>query len=435
MRRGTIDVISLGCSKNLVDSEHLLRQLQVAGYRVRHNPERPSGEVVVVNTCGFIADAQEESVNTILELGEAKRHGRIGKLIVMGCLAERFMADLIAELPEVDRFFGKFNWQGILEYLGKQYRHELASERMLTTPPHYAYLKISEGCNRHCAFCAIPLITGNHKSVPMQQLIDEAKSLRDKGVRELNVIAQDLSSYGLDLSGKQELPTLVDRLADIQGIDRIRLHYAYPAQFPVEVLDVMAERDNVCTYMDIALQHISDSVLKAMHRHIDRDATERLIELMRERVPGLHLRTTLMVGFPGEGEREFEELMDWVRQVRFERMGAFAYSEEVGTYAAAHYKDDIPPEVKQRRLDRLMKLQEEISLDIQLSKVGRTLQVMVDRDEGDYYVGRTEWDSPEVDPEVLITREQELKPGTLVNVTVTEALPHELIASPQPVAQ
>ncbi len=430
MRRNKVDVISLGCSKNLVDSEHLLRQLQAAGYRVEHNPERVNGEVVVVNTCGFIADAQEESINTILELGEAKRKGRIGRLLVMGCLAERFMAELTAELPEVDAFYGKFNWRGILDYLGKAYREDLSTERYLTTPSHYAYLKISEGCNRHCAFCAIPLITGAHHSVPVEQLLDEARSLRDKGVRELNIIAQDLSSYGLDIYHTQRLPELVDRLADIDGIDWIRLHYAYPAQFPDEILDVMARRDNVCSYMDIALQHISDKVLAGMHRHIDREATERLIATMRERVSGLHLRTTLMVGFPGEGDNEFAELLDWVCTARFERMGAFAYSEETGTWAATHLHDEIPAEVKQERLDLLMKAQEDISLEIQQAKVGKILRVMVDRDEGDYYVGRTEWDSPEVDPEVLITRERPLPVGDFVNVLVTEALPHELIASP-----
>lgn len=430
MRRGKIDVISLGCSKNLVDSEHLLRQLQAAGYTIAHDPERVTGETVIVNTCGFIADAQEESINTILELGEAKRKGRIRRLIVMGCLAERFRAELTAELPEVDRFFGKFDWRGILDYLGKSYRDDLANERVLTTPGHYAYLKISEGCNRYCAFCAIPLITGRHHSVPMERLLDEVRYLRDQGVREFNVIAQDLSSYGLDLTGRQMLPELVDRIAAVNGVDWVRLHYAYPAQFPIELLDVMRERDNVCSYLDIALQHISDKVLAAMRRHIDREATQRLIDTMRERVPGLHLRTTLMVGFPGEDEAAFRELMDWVKEVRFERMGAFAYSEEAGTYAAEHLADDVPPEVKQERLDALMALQEEISLDIQQQKVGQTLRVMVDREEDDCYVGRTEWDSPEVDPEVLIDKSRPLAQGEFATVRVNEALPHELMASP-----
>lgn len=430
MKRGKIDIISLGCSKNLVDSEHLLRQLQAAGYAVEHDPEHVNGEIVIVNTCGFIADAQQESIDTILRLGEMKRRHRIGRLIVMGCLAERFRAELVDELPEVDRFYGKFDWRGILDYIGKAYRDDLAAERVLTTPGHYAYLKISEGCNRFCAFCAIPLITGRHHSVPIASLLDEVRYLRDKGVREFNVIAQDLSSYGLDLENRMMLPELVDRIADIDGVDWIRLHYAYPAQFPMELLDVMASRPNVCSYLDIALQHISDKVLTAMRRHIDRHATESLITAMRRRVPGLHLRTTLMVGFPGETEAEFDELMEWVKQTRFERMGAFAYSEEDGTYAALHLHDDVPPQVKRRRLDSLMALQEDISMEIQQEKVGRSLRVIVDREEDDCYVGRTEWDSPEVDPEVLIHKSRPLTIGDFTTVRVTEALPHELIATP-----
>ena len=430
MRRGKIDVISLGCSKNLVDSEHLMRQLLAAGYKIEHNPSRVNGEIVVVNTCGFIADAQAESIDTILQLGEAKRQGRIGKLVVMGCLAERFMADLIKELPEVDHFYGKFNWPQLLADLGKPYRDDLAAERYLTTPPHYAYLKISEGCNRHCAFCAIPLITGRHKSVPQEQVLNEVRHLVDKGVKEFNVIAQDLSSYGLDLNRQQQLPELIDRMARIDGVEWIRLHYAYPAQFPMELLDVMARHDNVCHYLDIALQHISDKVRTAMLRHIDREGTLRLLEAMRQAVPNLHVRTTLMVGFPGEGEEEFNELMQFVREARFERMGAFAYSEEQGTYAAQHYRDDVDQQVKEERLQQLMKLQEDISLDTQLDKVGRTLRVMVDREEDDYYVGRTEWDSPEVDPEVLIEKSATLTPGTFAQVHIEQALPFELIGKP-----
>lgn len=429
MRRNKIDIISLGCSKNLVDSEHLIAQLMAAGYTVEHNPSHVDGEIVVVNTCGFIQDAQEESINTILELGEAKRQGRIRQLIVMGCLSERFMAELTQELPEVDRFYGKFNWTQMLADLGKGYRTDMASERYITTPPHYAYMKISEGCNRFCAFCAIPLITGRHKSVPMEQLLDETQRLASRGVKEFNVIAQDLSSYGLDLYGKMMLPDLVDKMAAIDGVEWIRLHYAYPTQFPWDILPVMAQRDNVCNYLDIALQHISDKVLANMRRHITRDDTLRLIECMRREVPGLHLRTTLMVGFPGEGEKEFQELMDFVREARFERMGAFAYSEEAGTWAANNLSDDIPHEVKQQRLQQLMDLQEEISMEIQQSKVGSTMKVIIDREEPDYYVGRTQYDSPEVDPEVLIDKTTILTPGNFYNATITSALPFELMAT------
>ena len=427
---GKIDVISLGCSKNLVDSEHLLRQLQAAGYRVSHNPKRITAETVVVNTCGFIRDAQEESINTILQLGQAKRRGRIRQLFVMGCLAERFMADLVEELPEVDHFYGKFNWPQLLADMGHAYRADLASERCLTTPSHYAYLKISEGCNRFCAFCAIPLITGRHHSVPIDELLNEVRHLVDKGVKEVNVIAQDLSSYGLDLTGRMMLPELVDRMADIAGVEWIRLHYAYPAQFPYELLPVMASRKNVCNYLDIALQHISDPVLTKMRRHIDREQTQILIDRLRSEVPDIHLRTTLMVGFPGEGEREFEELMKWVKDVRFERMGAFAYSQEEGTYAAKHYRDEVPEDVKQERLQTLMDLQEGISQEIQENKVGQTLRVIVDREEPEYYIGRTQWDSPEVDPEVLIEKTRKLVVGDFTNVTVTQALPFELMATP-----
>ena len=429
MKRNKIDIISLGCSKNLVDSEHLIRQLQAAGYTVEHNSSHIDGEIVVVNTCGFIADAQQESINTILALGEAKRQGRIRKLLVMGCLSERFMADLTQELPEVDHFYGKFNWKQVLDDLGKSYRHDLASDRTLTTPPHYAYLKISEGCNRFCAFCAIPLITGRHKSVPMQQLLDETRNLVDRGVKEFNVIAQDLSSYGTDLTGKMMLPELIDKMAAIPGVEWIRLHYAYPTQFPWDILTVMAQHPNVCNYLDIALQHISDKVLTAMRRHIGRDDTLRLIERMRREVPGIHLRTTLMVGFPGEGDREFDELMDFARQARFERMGAFAYSEEAGTWAAQHLSDDIPQDVKNARLEALMALQEDISMETQQSKVGTTQRVIIDREEDEFYVGRTQYDSPEVDPEVLITKTTPLLPGNFYNAHITGALPFELMAT------
>ena len=430
MRKNKVQVISLGCSKNLVDSEHLLRQLQAAGYSIEHNPKRVDGEVVVVNTCGFIADAQEESINTILQLGEAKRKGRIGRLYVMGCLAERFMADLQAELPEVDKFYGKFSWPNLLSDLGKAYSSDLSGERVLTTPRHYAYLKISEGCNRFCAFCAIPLITGRHKSVPIERLLDEVRLLVAQGVKEFNVIAQDLSSYGLDIYGKMMLPELIDQMAQISGVEWIRLHYAYPTQFPYDILPVMARHDNVCKYLDIALQHIADPVLDNMRRHITRQETLDLLERLRHEVPGIHIRTTLMVGFPGEGEQEFEELLLFVRETRFERMGAFAYSEETGTYAAQHLEDTIPDEVKHDRLDKLMALQEEISQEIQDEKVGQTLRVIIDREDEDYYIGRTQWDSPEVDPEVLITKEQPLTIGNFYDVAITQALPFELIAKP-----
>ena len=427
MRRNKIDIISLGCSKNLVDSEHLMRQLEASGYRVAHNADRVDGEIVVVNTCGFIADAQQESIDTILRLGEAKREGKIRNLFVMGCLSERFRADLIEALLEVDRFYGKFDWKGMLADLGHAYRDDLAHERHLTTPSHYCYLKISEGCNRFCAFCAIPLITGRHTSVPMQQLLDEVRRLADSGVKEFNVIAQDLSSYGMDLEGRMMLPELIDRMADIQGVEWIRLHYAYPTQFPYDILPVMASRDNVCSYLDIALQHISDKVLTNMRRHIGRQETLELLARLRREVPDIHIRTTLMVGFPGEGEQEFEELMDFTREARFERMGAFAYSEEAGTWAAEHLSDDIPQEVKQERLQQLMALQEDISMEIQEQKVGRTLKVIVDREEDEYYVGRTQWDSPEVDPEVLISKEKPLSIGDFAQVHITQALPFELM--------
>ena len=427
MRKGKIDIVSLGCSKNLVDSERLLRQLQAAGYSVAHNSDRIDGETVVVNTCGFIADAQQESIDTILRLGEAKRQGKIRNLIVMGCLSERFRADLMEALPEVDRLYGKFDWKGMLNDLGHAYRDDLDHERYLTTPPHYCYLKISEGCNRFCAFCAIPLITGRHTSVPMDDLLAEVSHLTASGVKEFNVIAQDLSSYGMDLEGRMLLPELIDRMAEIDGVEWIRLHYAYPTQFPYDILPVMASRDNVCSYLDIALQHISDKVLTNMRRHISRQETLELLQRLRREVPGIHIRTTLMVGFPGEGEQEFEELMDFTREARFERMGAFAYSEEAGTWAAEHLTDDIPPEVKQERLQRLMVLQEGISLDIQEQKVGKTLRVIIDREEDDYYIGRTQWDSPEVDPEVLITKEKPLAIGEFAQVRITQALPFELI--------
>ena len=430
MRKNKIDIISLGCSKNLVDSEHLMRQFAANGYTLEHNPTKVNGEIVVVNTCGFIQDAQQESIEMILQLVDLKRQGKIRKLFVMGCLAERFLAELQnePELAEVDHFYGKFSWKQILADLGKAYNEDIANERVLTTPQHYAYIKISEGCNRFCAFCAIPLITGRHTSVPMPDIISEVKSLVSQGVKEFNIIAQDLSSYGVDLYGEMRLPQLIESLAQIPGVEWIRLHYAYPAQFPYEILPVMARHSNVCRYLDVALQHIADPVLTNMRRHITRSQTLQFIERVRREVPGIHLRTTLMVGFPGEGEKEFEELKAFVEEARFERMGAFAYSQEEGTYAAEHFADDIPAEVKQSRLDEIMELQEQISLDVNEAKVGSTMRVIIDSEDEEYYVGRTEFDSPEVDPEVLIAKNQPLTIGEFYDVTITEALPYELIA-------
>ena len=430
MRKNKIDIISLGCSKNLVDSEHLMRQFAANGYTLEHNPTKVNGEIVVVNTCGFIQDAQQESIEMILQLVDLKRQGKIRKLFVMGCLAERFLAELQnePELAEVDHFYGKFSWKQILADLGKAYNDDIANERVLTTPQHFAYIKISEGCNRFCAFCAIPLITGRHTSVPMPDIISEVKSLVSQGVKEFNIIAQDLSSYGMDLYGEMRLPQLIESLAQITGVEWIRLHYAYPAQFPYEILPVMARHSNVCRYLDVALQHIADPVLTNMRRHITRSQTLHFIERIRREVPGIHLRTTLMVGFPGEGEKEFEELKAFVEEARFERMGAFAYSQEEGTYAAEHFADDIPAEVKQRRLDEIMELQEQISLEVNEAKVGSTMRVIIDSEDEEYYIGRTEFDSPEVDPEVLIAKNQPLKIGEFYDVTITEALPYELIA-------
>ena len=429
MRRNKIDIISLGCSKNLVDSEHLMRQFAANGYTMEHNPSRVNGEIVVVNTCGFIQDAQQESVDMILQLVDAKREGKIKKLFVMGCLAERFLAELQnePEFADVDKFYGKFNWKEMLADLGKTYHEELASERVLTTARHYAYLKISEGCNRFCAFCAIPLITGRHKSVPIDDLLDEVRTLVAEGVKEFNVIAQDLSSYGLDLYGEMKLPELVDRMAQIPGVKWIRLHYAYPTQFPYELLQVMAKHPNVCKYLDIALQHISDKVLANMRRHIGREETLALLERLRREVPGIHIRTTLMTGFPGEGEAEFEELKQFVRDAKFDRMGAFAYSEEEGTYAQEHYDDVIPQEVKDARVSELMDIQEQISLELNEQKVGTVQRVIIDSEEDDYYVGRTQYDSPEVDPEVLIKKDKKLKTGEFYDVTIVEAMPFDLI--------
>ena len=408
MRKNTIDIITLGCSKNLVDSERLMRQLELSGYKVTHDSDDPRGEIAVVNTCGFIGDAKEESINMILELGERKRKGLLKKLYVMGCLSERYLADLESELPEVDHFYGKFNWTELLAELGKQYHPECADERHLTTPSHYAYLKISEGCDRRCSYCAIPIITGRHRSRPMEDILQEVRSLVEQGVKEFQIIAQELTYYGVDLYHERRIAQLVEAIAEVPGVEWVRLHYAYPTDFPMELLRVMREHNNICRYLDIALQHCADNVLSAMHRHVNSQQTYELIEKLRAEVPGIHIRTTLMVGHPGETEEDFKQLIDFVKWARFERMGAFAYSEEEGTYSALHYQDDIPQEVKDARLSKLMRVQQAISADVQESKVGQTMRVIIDRQEGDYFIGRTEFDSPEVDPEVLIHADEGL---------------------------
>lgn len=429
MKKGHIDVISLGCSKNLIDSERLLRRLSAKGYSVSHDAEKPTGEWVVVNTCGFIQDAKEESIDMILQLGNLKKARKIGKIVVMGCLSQRYMDDLKAEIPEVDKWYGKFDWKGFISELPERDAIKKDTprewERTLTTPDYSTYLKISEGCNRFCSFCAIPLITGRHTSRPVEEIEEEVKELVSKGVKEFNVIAQDLSSYGTDLYGNHALPNLIDRLANIEGVEWIRLHYAYPSDFPMELLDVMNSHDNVCKYLDIALQHISDPVLENMRRHIDGNKTRELLAEMRRRVPDLKIRTTLMVGYPGEGEKEFEELLEFVKNQRFERMGAFAYSEEDDTWAAKNLDDNIPEEVKQLRLDRLMQLQQEIAYQRNIEMVGQTVKVLIDRIEGDTRIGRTQWDSPEVDPEIYV-KGSDAEPGEFVNVKITGAEPFEL---------
>lgn len=429
MKKNKIDVITLGCSKNLVDSERLIAQLELSGYEVEHDAEEPDGEIAVVNTCGFIADAQEESINMILELGERKQRGELKRLYVMGCLSQRFLSELKKELPEVDKFYGKFNWDELLTDLGHAYNNKEKNKRRITTPGHYAYLKISEGCDRRCSYCAIPIITGRHKSRPEEEILDEVRYLVSRGVKEFQVIAQELTYYGLDLYKERRIAQLIEHISDIPGVEWIRLHYAYPTDFPKELYRVMRERKNVCKYLDIALQHISDPVLDAMHRHITKQQTYDFVEEIRREVPGICLRTTLMVGHPGETEEGFAELMDFVRWARFERMGAFAYSEEMGTFSAEHYSDDIPAEVKEARLSKLMRLQQRISGELQGEKVGQTLKVIIDRQEGEYYVGRTEFDSPEVDPETLIAVDEgELTIGDFYLCDIYEADDFDLYA-------
>lgn len=426
MKKNTVDIITLGCSKNLVDSEQLMRQFDVLGYNVRHDAENPDGEIVIVNTCGFIGDAKEESINMILQLAERKRELK-NKLFVMGCLSERYLHDLETEIPEVDKFYGKFNYVDILKEIGQEYRADLKLERTLTTPPHYAYIKISEGCNRTCSYCAIPIITGRHRSRPIEDIEKEVKLLVDKGVKEFQFIAQDLTYYGIDRYKKSKLAELVERLSDIQGVGWIRLHYAYPAHFPYDVLRVMRERENVCKYLDIALQHSSDHMLGVMRRNFTSAQTYELIDKIRSEVPGIHLRSTMLVGHPEETEQDFEELKEFVRWARFERLGAFAYSHEEGTYAHKNYTDNIPDEIKQQRLGELMDIQQRIAAEINAAKTGSILKVIIDRKEGDYFIGRTEFDSPEVDPEVMIPADTKgVKVGEFYQATIVDATDFEL---------
>ena len=440
----TIDFISLGCSKNLVDSEMLMGLMEAHGYQCTHDSDDPQGDIVVINTCGFIADAKEESINTILEFAQAKTEGRIEKLFVMGCLSERYLAELEEEIPEVDGWYGKFNYKQLLSDLeAENYTADCnatlskreppllcnSAHRHITTPPHYAYLKISEGCDRHCAYCAIPLITGKHQSRPMQEILDEVRYLVSQGVKEFNVIAQELTYYGIDIDGQQHIAELVEQMADIQGVEWIRLHYAYPTHFPWDLLRVMREKPNVCKYLDIALQHISDNMLSRMKRNVSKQETYELVEKLRNEVPGICLRTTLMVGFPGETDEDFAELIDFTKWARFERMGAFAYSEEEGTYSEQHYEDDVPEDVKQQRLDKLMRIQQNISAEIEAQKVGTTLRVIIDRQEGDWFIGRTEYCSPEVDPEVLIPASEQLTIGNFYMARIADSEEFDLYAT------
>ena len=430
MRKGEIDIITLGCSKNLVDAERLMRQLELIGYRCVHDSAMPKGEIAIINTCGFIGDAKEESIEMILQFAERKNKGKLRKLYVMGCLSQRYREELPTEIPEVDKWFGKFDYLGIVNELkgGRSKVKGVEYERTLTTPKHYAYLKIAEGCNRYCSYCAIPLITGRFTSRTMEDILNEVRWLVSEGVREFNVIAQDLSSYGLDLYGEHRLAQLVDEMAKIEGIEWIRLHYAYPTDFPYDILPVMAKHPNVCKYMDIALQHCSSNVLDKMRRHITCEEQNALIERIRKEVPGICIRTTLLVGHPGETEEDFNELCDWVKKMRFDRMGAFAYSEEEGTFAARHYSDDIPQEEKERRVDTLMALQQSISSEILSQMVGTKQRIVIDREEQEYYVGRTQYDSPEVDCEVLIDKAEKLQIGEFYVVNIIKSEDFDLYA-------
>ena len=427
MIKNRIDVVTLGCSKNLVDSEMLMRQLLANGYTVEHDSANPQGEIAIINTCGFIGDAKEESIDMILSFVEQKKQRKLKKLFVMGCLSERYLDDLAREIPEVDKFYGKFAWKNLIADLGKSYNQELSLERMLSTPSHYAYIKVSEGCDRSCSYCSIPIITGKHKSRPIEEIEEEVRGLVDKGVKEFQFIAQDLTYYGLDLYKEMKIAELVKRIADIPGVEWIRLHYAYPTHFPMDLLPVIRECDNVCKYLDIALQHISDNMLTKMRRNITKEGTIELIKRIRAEVPGIHLRTTMMVGHPGETEEDFNELLDFVKEMNFERLGAFPYSHEEDTFCDKNYTDDIAPEVKEERLSKLMAVQEEIALNLNEAKIGETLKVIIDSETQDFYIGRTEYDSPEVDGEVLIDKKKPLTIGSFYNVKITSAMPFDLM--------
>lgn len=432
MKKNRIDIITMGCSKNLVDSESLMRMLCRKGYDVVHDSEHPTGEYVVINTCGFIGDAKEESINAILELTEAKNNGQIGRIIVMGCLSERYLAELEEAIPEVDEYYGKFNFKEFAESLPNVSAQSYSNkkDRLTLTPKHYAYIKISEGCDRRCAYCAIPLITGRHKSRKLEDIVSEVELLVAAGVKEFNIIAQELTYYGIDLYGERRIAQLIDSIAQVKGVKWIRLHYAYPNQFPMELLEVMRKHANVCKYIDIALQHISNNMLQRMNRHTTKEETTKVVTALRQAVPGIHIRTTFMVGYPGETEEDFNELVEFVKWARFERMGAFAYSEEEGTYSAKHYKDDIDNDTKQNRLSKLMRVQQNISAEIEAEKVGSIMQTVIDRKEGEYYIGRTEFSSPEVDPEVLIpVAERTLRKGCFYNVRITSAEEFDLYAT------
>lgn len=421
-----IDIITMGCSKNLVDSERLMNQFAEHGFKAYHNPNETHGDIAVINTCGFITSAKEESINMTLNLCNQKDAGKLKKVFVMGCLSERYMDELKAEIPQVDKFYGKFNWKDLLKDLQSDYDTQTLGERVLTTPSHYAYIKIAEGCNRMCAYCAIPLITGHHVSRPKEEILDEVRELVAQGVKEFQVIEQELTYYGIDLHNKPMIAELVEEMAKIPGVEWIRLHYAYPNDFPTDLLRVIKENNNVCNYLDIALQHISDNVLQRMRRHVTKQETLNLIKKMREEVPNLCIRTTLLVGFPSETEEDFKELYNFVRDTRFDRMGVFAYSEEEGTFAALHYEDDISEEVKQERVDKLMELQMEISTELNAEKVGKTYKTIVDRQEGEFFIGRTEFDSPEVDCEVLIPVTEGLTIGKFYNVDIVDSDEYDL---------
>jgi ribosomal protein S12 methylthiotransferase len=427
--RKTIHFITLGCSKNLVDSEHLMRQIELAGYKVTHNSDNIRSGTVIVNTCGFIKDAKQESIDTILEFAQAKIDGKIQNLYVIGCLSQLYKDELKKEMPEVDQFFGVDNFEEILKNIGIGYHRELLSERIQTTPKHFAYLKISEGCDRTCAFCSIPTIRGSHISIPIEELAMEAAKLAQQGVKELIVIAQDITYYGIDIYKEQKLAQLLEELVKVEGIEWIRLHYAYPHKFPLDVLEMMKNNPNICRYLDIPFQHVSDSVLKKMRRGNSKAQALELIQKLRTEIPGMAIRTTLLVGHPGETEEDFAELLEFVKDFRFDRLGVFPYSHEDHSYAFNHYEDEIAEEVKNERVDAIMELQQRISEEINQSKVGKTFQVIVDRAEGDYWIGRTEFDSPEVDNEVLISADEKLKVGNFYRVTITSANDYDLFGT------